>query len=283
MKIGIICDLSATYNIAIQNFWYTLNNIFHDVKMVKNVYDLKGLEYLFIGNEHYIPHKSVWNNKSFIDECNRENIKVIVWCGEQIHTPFYPNNLESQKSIEMFKNCYQVVMDVNDAKILNKEIISTPFSYNFSNLKKKYDKIDRMCFVGSLSTPWYQKRVDTIEELKKIYDFDVFENKFQTYQEYINLLSKYKFVLNPHSMELNGFSGRFYETLLVNSIPVQQVYNNTLDYYTVEREYKDVIYFEDVDEIVEKIKKCDLDESYSTLWFEDVLIKFFETRMNFSF
>ena len=140
-----------------------------------------------------------------------------------------------------------------------------------------------MLFIGSLALPWYQKRVEIINKLTKLIDFDVYENKFQTYSEYIRLLSEYRFVLNPHSMTLNGLTGRFYESLLVNSVPVQQIYDDTLDYYTTESNYQDVIYFQEPEELIERIDNFEFDESFSNPNFEEVLTDYFKREFGMRF
>lgn len=283
MRVGIICDLNHQFNIAISNYYVSLRNIFSDVRLVRGIEDLDSIQILFIGNEHFPPHKSIWNNQNFIERVNHLGIEVIVWAGEQIYNPNYPQNLEIQRSIESFQNLRQVLIDVNDSKILHKPVIGTPFSKEFQSLKKNCKKKNRMIFIGSLALPWYQKRVDIISELKKFIDFDVYENKFRTYKEYIELLSEYRFVLNPHSMNLNGLTGRFYESLLVNSVPVQQIYDDTLDYYTTESNYQDVIYFQEPEELIERIDNFEFDESFSCPNFEEVLTDYFKREFGMRF
>jgi len=294
MKVGLVCNLqhfgdesnkfTNGYAIGIPNFYYGINNIFENVKIVNSYRDLNHLDCVFIGNEHFRPHLNIWCNDLFIDKCNNDNIKVIFWAGEQIHSPFYPHNLQIQKQVERFNNLYQRVLDVNDANILNKKIGGIPFSKEYEFLRGvKKNKKNRMVFIGTTHLPEYQRRFDTLDNLKKIYDFDHFEPNFKTYTEYNEILSNYRFVLCPHSTNLNGFVGRFYDSLLANSIPVQQVYEDTLDFYPLEKSYKDAIFFQNVEEIGDKIKKCDLEESYNFPYFEDLLVNFFETEMEIKF
>jgi hypothetical protein len=290
MRVGIVCDINHSFNIAISNWYYGLNNIFNNVKLINSEFDIENIDCLFIGNEHFIPHNIIWCNDRFINKCNERGIHVFVWSGEKINSSFYPYNLNTQKNLERFNHLHQRVIDVDDAKIFNKKIGSTPFSYHYKYSRVDREKRNKIGFIGSLHLPQYTKRVETINKFKKIVDsgeipfeFECFESKFKNYEEYIDLMSQYRFILGPHSTDLNGICGRFYESLLVKSIPIQQVYDNTLDYYITEKEYKDVIYFTEVEEIVDKIKNCNLQESYNSPWLEEELMDFFKSEIGYKF
>ena len=290
MRVGIVCDINYSFNIAISNFYYAIRNIFLDVTIINSKNDLENIDCLFIGNEHFNPHLNIWCNDMFIEKCNQKDIKVFVFSAEKINSSFYPYNLNTQKNLERFNHLHQRVIDIDDAKAFNKKIGSTPFSYHFKYFRIDREKKNKIGFIGSLHLPQYTKRVETINKFKKIVDsgeipfeFECFENKVRSYEEYIDLMSQYRFILDPHSTDLNGMCGRFYESLLVKSIPIQQVYDDTLDHYITEKEYKDVIYFKEVEEIVDKIKNCNLKESYNSPWLEEELMEFFKSEIEYKF
>jgi hypothetical protein len=204
---------------------------------------------------------------------------------ELIYSSFYPWNTENQLYIEKFNNLYQRVLDVNDAKKLNKKIGRPLFSKFYENMRiRNTNKIDKAIFIGSLNIPEYNRRIEAIEKISKVLDIDIFKSSNDTtYASYLEQLSKYRFVLSPYSTNLNGLPGRFNESLLVHSIPIQQVYSDTLDLYKKEKEYKDVIFFTEPEEVVEKLKNFELEESINCDWLEDELIEFFTTDVNLKF
>jgi hypothetical protein len=85
-------------------------------------------------------------------------------------------------------------------------------------------------------------------------EIEVIERMDCNYFDFLSKLAEYKFVLSPKSQFVNGIPGRFYESLWVDSIPLQEVYNNTLDYYTKEKNISNTIFFETVEELVIKLE-----------------------------
>ena len=85
-------------------------------------------------------------------------------------------------------------------------------------------------------------------------------------------LAKYRFVFYPIGNG-NFLAFRFYEILLAKSIPICQVRKNTLKYYDIEAKFDDCIFFEQVEELPEKIQNFTLQHSSSELWAEDYLGK----------
>jgi len=41
MRVGIVCNLNHNFNIAISNYYYGLNNIFDNVKVVNSEFDIE--------------------------------------------------------------------------------------------------------------------------------------------------------------------------------------------------------------------------------------------------
>jgi hypothetical protein len=180
--------------------------------------------------------------------------------------------MQIQKSLENFDNLYQRVIDPDDAIILNKKIARCLCSKQYSNIVNVSNfKLDKCIFIGSM----YDHRIALINKLKNTIEIDIIES-VDSWQNYISILSNYKYVLSPNSYTANSFHLKFYESLLVDSIPIHQIYDNTLNYYPIEASYKDALYFKSADEIPDLIKNCNLEKSFNKPWLEDELIEFFK-------
>ena len=272
MKIGVICDMGYKRSICMSNYYHAICNMFEDVKIVNNVNDLNGLDMLFIGNDHFHSHLNIWRDSNFIRQCNEKRIKVCVYTAEFIHSNLHPWNVDIQKSLEGFEFLHQRVLDVNDAIKLNKKIARCACSKYYENRIKIPDvKLDKFDYVGAM----YTNRRILLEEVKKIIDIDIFQPDFQSWEEYMNVLAKYRFVLSPYSNDSNSFHLKFYECFLVDSIPIHQIYDNSLEYYPIESNYDDAIYFQSASELPDKISNCKLSRGFNKPWLEDELLNFF--------
>jgi hypothetical protein len=295
MKVGLICAVemygtledkyTSGFGLGITSYFYALTNLFGDVLLVKSANDLGGLDCLFICNYHFGPHKSIWTSQDFIDRCNQKNLLCIFWSNEQILSPIYPWNSDLESVIRKFNNYRQTVYDVDDSIKMNKKLGRGPNSIEYKFLKKNVQKKNGIVFVGSTNPVEYKLRNDTINELKeKFENFDIFPNRmFRSVREYFEVISEYRFVLCPHSTTFNGITSRFYDALLVNSIPLQQVYSNTMDFYPEESRFEDAVYFETVGELIGKVQNYKLLESYNNVWLEDVLKDFFNEELGCKF
>jgi hypothetical protein len=272
INVGIICDIEYTRSIFLSSYYYAIKNIFNNVKLIYNINDLENIELLFIGNDHFWPHRQIWENDNFINHCNLRDIKVFVFTTERIITPHHPWNIDIQKNIEKFKNLYQYVIDVEDSNKLNKKIMRGMISKVYEDKPPKItNKLNKCLFYGNIYKNTYTDRNDIISKINNIIQIDVIESNNSSWEEYINILSQYKYILSPLSLS-NSFTFRFYEILLVGSIPIHQVLDNTLNYYPNESKYDDVIYFKNVDELSDKISNFKLENSYNKPWLEDFLL-----------
>ena len=104
-----------------------------------------------------------------------------------------------------------------------------------SSIKKR----SKIIFIGKL----YNNRVELINNLSKHIEIDTIERGDNDYFEFLSKLAEYKYVLSPKSLFVNGIPGRFYESLWVESIPLQEIYDDTLDYYTIERDNSNAVFF----------------------------------------
>lgn len=272
MNVGIINDTSYTGSITVSNYWYAIQNLFENVKIIKSANDLNGLDILFIGNDHFGGHLGIWNNDYFINTCNNLGIKVFVHTCEYIHTKVFPWNIDIQRNIEKFHNIAQRVIDVNDAIILNKKIARCLCSKFYKDkITIPETKINKCVFIGTT----YDHRVKLISDLSKKIEIDTFPKDLKSWEEYMSIIAQYRFVLSPYSTDSNTFHLKFYEALLVDSIPIHQIHENTLQHYTVEAQYDDVIYFINGEEIPEKVANCKYEKSYHKPWLEEELTNFF--------
>ena len=231
---GIICfdkrfdtSLFNNYRIALENYFQITN-----FKEIRSVNDLNDIEYIFIIDDHMT--RKIWMVDRFINFINEKKIKVIVFNFERIFNSQFKNNVDFQKELEKFKFLNQFVSDVDDAEILSKKFITKQLLsksskiINFSKSKKN----ERILFLGQnkqrlinfkVVKKYYENRDKTIKDFKKFNpNFDILINKSLPYKKYLNKLAGYKYILNPLGTG-NFINIRFYETLELGSIPIQQI------------------------------------------------------------
>jgi hypothetical protein len=263
MKMGIVCDLTYHRSIALSTYYHALKNLYGDLLLIQKPTDLNEVKVVFICNEHFIPHRSIWLQPWFLDICNRNKIKVIVISGETLK-----NNIQSY--VEQFNDLHQYVWDVNDCIIMERKRINYGVSWHYKNIVDRTKKKNNKCvFIGQMP-PHYKLRIALIEKIHKYIDIDVITTGVgDNWEDYMNVLSQYRFVLSPISGASNGIPLRFYESLLAGCIPIQQVMENTLSFYKHEANLVDAIYFQDVEELPDKLQSCFLERATSELWLED--------------
>jgi len=267
-KIGLICDIDYDHHILFKNYYYALTSLYKNIKIVKDVNDLYDIEMLIIANDHFESHKIIWKNDLFINCVNTLDLKVVVFSTERIMDSFFPWNVDNQRNLEKFKNLYQYVL-VDDINKLNKKhhrCLISKFYKNIVNIPD--EKINKAIFIGSTNSHSYINRIELLSKIGKILPIDIIDSKNDNWIDYIKTLSKYRFVFSPMG-NMDGFPLRFYETLLVKSIPIQQINPIHLSKYDIESKFDDCIFFYTVEELDEKIKNFNLTRSYNELWLED--------------
>jgi hypothetical protein len=249
--IGIICDLTFKYHWLQENYYLSLKNIFDEIKIINNENDLDSIEKLFICDEHFTTNKKIWMSDKFIEKCNVLKIQVIIFNNEKIFNSFFPWNEDIQKNVDKFKYKIQFVYDINDALIIGTEVNKTYMSKEYKKIfdvLKNGDKKNKLIFIGNYSNATYVNRIQLLNDIKNKFDVDILpSDSNRTMKEYFDLINKYKYVLSPIG---NGdfIPMRFYETLLVGSIPVQQFLNNKLLNF-FDEEKKIAIFFNDVNKL----------------------------------
>jgi hypothetical protein len=272
-KVGIICDINYSRHHLFKSYYRAIQNLYGEVQIVNHVDDLKGINLLFICDDHYSVHKAIWQNIMFIGYCNINKIKVVTLTNEKILNSYFPWNEEGLKMLNKFKYLYHYGMDVEDCQQLKLRLNRIPPSIYFEDsFPVNKDKKDKMVFIGSLSCPKnsYNERKELIRELKKDIDINVYENNIPTWNEYLKIISAYRFILSPIGNG-NMITTRFYEVLDVESIPVHQVRENTLKYYDIEANYDDCIFFKDIPELRMRVDACKFNRSYNKIWMEECL------------
>jgi hypothetical protein len=157
---------------------------------------------------------------------------------------------------------------VDDSIILGDRLHRLAMSKHYKDCVKVKSKKDRIIFIGAM----YQSRRETINFVAKNFPLDICQSTITSWEDYMKLIAGYRFVLSPLG-NANALVTKFYEILLVHSIPIQQVKSNTLKYYDIEAGFKDCIYFESLEELADKIVQCTLQQSQSEIWLEDYLVQ----------
>jgi hypothetical protein len=274
LEIGLVCDLGFTKHSEFRNYYFALLALYGNVKIVLHTEDLNHVGILFIGDDHYSVHKCIINQPGFVEKCNNKGIKVVVFGAERIFGTIFSWNEDNYKFLQGFDNLYHYNYDVDDCKRLGTKLHRLCPSKNYQDIICiDYDyKCDRAVFIGSLNGPagQYTQRKELIRKLQKTCPLDVFDPQIQRWEAYLQKMAVYRFVLSPLG-NANGLVSRFYEALLVNSIPIQQVKSDTLEMYDIESGFEDCLFFQDAEEVPDLIDKCKLGHSENQIWLEDYL------------
>lgn len=272
-KVGIICDLNYSRHPLFKNYYYAIEYLYGATRLVTTINDLYDLDILFIGDDHWITHKLIWQDEDFIKRCNVLNIKVVVFTTEKILNSNFPWNVQINESLMLFNKLYHYTIDVDDCIALKTKLNRVLISRHYKNyFPPQEEKLDKIVFIGRTDCTWgsYSNRSETLRELAEVISIDILPSTIETWEEYMQTIARYRFVLSPIG-NANTFPLRFYETLLVRSIPLHQITENTLQYYDIEAGFDDCIYFKDPGELPEKIKNCTITHSYNELWLEDYI------------
>ena len=221
-----------------KNYKTGFNNFFKtQINLVDSIDQISQFNNLIIVDEHYGPHNKIICNPKFIESINRNNINVVIFNTEKIFNSHWAHNLETQKNIEKLNYFIQILSDVKDIKrngtpFKNKQYLSKEINFK-KEVNKKNDKI---LFFGQLDGKAYKNRRKIINKVSKSINtsLDVFKStRSMSYEDYMTLLSKYRYVLNPLGAG-EFINVRFYEALKVGTIPIQQMTPQMRRYYDFE-------------------------------------------------
>lgn len=271
-NVGMICDLSFARHRQFRNYFHAIASLYGTPRIVTTVDGLEKLDILFIGDDHFYSHKPILIQPGFVEKCNDDKIEVVLLSSEKMFGTKFPWNEDNYFFIQKIQKLHHFAYDVDDCKKLNLKLHRLCMSQYYRSWGEETNKKDKVIFIGSTKCTHdsYDDRIKMLNQVTKLIEVDIIPPTIPTWEEYMKVLSGYRFVLSPLG-NANALATRFYETLLVRSIPIQQVKEDTLTYYDREVDFQDVIYFKDPQEIPEKIKDFTLQSSYSELWLEDYL------------
>lgn len=281
--IGILTNLQYEKHWIFKNYYYGIKNVFGDnsIRLIQNVDDLYGIKILFIGDEMFIPNKEIWMKDDFILYCNQNQIKVFIFNNEKIYNSYFTWNEEIQNNVFKFKKLKQFVYDVDDAQILRVGINKTYMSKTFRdelhiNLEEKKDKI---FFMGNTSCDSYVNRRIFLDELSRRLDIEIRESdKNLGMRDYLNLIGSYKYILSPLGNG-NFIPMRYYESLFLNSIPLQQSSSKISSFFSKEISEKKGIFFESIDDLLYKKNQHiheEIDDYFFENFIQDEIIRFID-------
>jgi hypothetical protein len=249
--IGIISldNICSVGHSLFNNFRLALKNYLQQPLVeVSSIMDLININTLIIVDEHYIPHKQIWQNKSFINAVNEKNIKVIIFNFEKIYNSQFSWNIEIQNFVERIKNRVQYVSDIKDAEILRIPFINKQFLSKSTHLADVIEnKSDDIIFIGQINE-YYPTRAALLHELQAVNSKIkiIKTDRKYSYEEFINILNKAKYILNP--LGTGEFINlRFYEALNLGCIVIQQ-YTDEMEKWYPELNQSNVLKFKTVDD-----------------------------------
>jgi hypothetical protein len=270
MKIGVISDLNHTESPAYASYYYAIKNLHSNVSLVHKKEDLRDIDILICGNDHHAGHLQIWSDASFTDEVNKKKIPFFVHTVEHIRSPSYPWNVDIQSKLKRYTDLRQRCWDIGDTKEQGTKLARVLLSRNFQNFDAPAEKLDSIMFIGTL----HSNRVKTIEELSKHIKVHVAPRSALGYKDFLSNMARFKYVLSPISNGVNGIPGRFYEALTVRSIPVQEVYEDTLEHYSREASISGCVFFRNVEECIYKLENNNLQPPTEKMFLEDELKEF---------
>ena len=140
------------------------------------------------------------------------------------------------------------------------------------------EKKDKIVFIGNFNDHSYDKRRSFLNDIKSKVDIDIIESdKNLTMNQYLNKISTYKYILSPLGNG-NFVPMRYYESLFVNSIPLQQSTDGIINKFQNEIINNRGIFFTDIDELIDKLKvSTPLPNSY---YMEDFIIEKVKPLLN---
>jgi hypothetical protein len=274
--VGILTDIeNYDRHWIFKNYFFSLKNVFGNekIKIIKSYKDLENIKLLFIGDEHFKPNNDIWNNDLFIDFCNINQIEICILNNEKIFSSFFPWNIQIQEQVNKFNKKIQFVYDVNDSDILKCEINKTYMSKKYSEIIKlnNSEKKDKIIFIGSTNCSSYEKRKIFLNEMKQNFDIDIFESSPSlSMNDYFQTISQYKYVLSPLG---NGdfVPMRYYETLFVNSIPLQQSTDKILKKFEEDINKKNSIFFTSIEDLIKKMQGFKPNSNVINYFMEDFI------------
>jgi len=250
------------------------NNDYYHVHQFSDLEENK-IECLFILNDHH--QHDVFGTDQFINYLNDKNIRTIIFNYELINSPYFPWNLDIQRSVERIKNCYQLVADINDGLRLNKSLTTKQYLSKDTNLGVEpipfEEKEDKITFIGNIYDQQYQSRGRLLQYILGMgigMPVEVIKSGYKLpFSEYITKLNTSKYILNPFGTG-TFINVRHYEALELKCRPIQQITRENLGFIKYYPEIANKgLTFDSPDEIRDLLQKEYVPED--TIYLEDWL------------
>ena len=202
---------------------------------VNSIEQLSSIKILFVIDEHFRSHKEFLTSLETIKILNTNKTKVVIFNTEKIFNSHWNHNIDIYQSVLKINNLIYLLSDALDIKkigtpLVNKQYLSK--STSIKNLISLNQKKNEILFFGQLDGSAYNNRRQILNKFLKLSPIPIEikkSNRLLEYSEYLNLISSYKYILNP--LGAGEFLNlRFFETLEVNSIPVQEYSKNMLEF-----------------------------------------------------
>ncbi len=232
--------LDETENMDFSLFKNYKNGLFNyldsKISLVNDLNDVSNFKTIFVVDEHYYPHREFILAKEFIDIVNKLGIKIVIFNTEKIFRQPFKHNLDIQKSLSKFENKIQILSDAYDIKkigspFVNKQLLSKEFKFSTNNSFKK----EELLFLGQIDGRAYENRRRILKKIENYINVPLkIENSRRklNYKDFLEKINDYKFILNPLGNGGSEFLNvRYYETLFLESIPVQQITKRMLNNY----------------------------------------------------
>ena len=218
------------------NFKTALKNYLKvEIVLVNKLEDLSKIKILLVVDEYFYHHREFILDNSVKSKINERGIKLVIFNTEKIFNSYWNHNIDIYQSVLKINNLVYLLSDALDIKkigtpLVNKQYLSksTPIKNHISLNQKK----NAILFFGQLDGSAYNNRRQILNKFLKLSPIPIEikkSNRLLEYSEYLNLISSYKYILNP--LGAGEFLNlRFFETLEVNSIPVQEYSKNMLEF-----------------------------------------------------
>lgn len=232
-----------------KNYKSSLSNYLgSNLEEISNYEQIQGMQNIFIIDEHYFPHRKFILDELFINIVNQNNVRLLIFNTEKIYNQPFKHNIEIQDQLNKFNDYIQFLSDAQDIKKLKppfptKQLFTKDFDF------KRYEsrnKKEELLFIGQIEGRAYKNRRKILKKIDKYINipFEIIESKRKLqYDEFLSIISKYKFLLNPLGNGVSRYLNvRFYEAIGLKTIPVQEI-RNDMKLLNIELEFKNLIYF----------------------------------------
>lgn len=288
MNFAIYDDsLNLSAHVLFTSYFYSLQNILktknEEIKKLTDINEVNTGDRIFVIDDHYHPNAVIYMNPHLIAHCNKYNICVIFFTTEKMLSPFWDhtNTIQKQSLFNNTKHYYGDALDIEKFKC-DSFIVKQKYSQVYEPLRQKLinkPKLNEIVFIGQLewidTKPWYSRRKEILKFATEQCDIKINlikSDSKRTYLEYLNILSNYKYIINPLGIG-DFFNIRYYDTLFVNSIPIQQ-YTPAMKRYYNEIDKSNGLFFTDINDLSNIFKTLkDISITCNHTWLEEYMIE----------